>query len=345
LVQPGQAQASDGSSFAGTDGTLYMHITRTPAFATWSNTLADDPANEGSDDGLNVIAFAAGGGTATFDFPMTPDLSAAVALTKGADVAFDLWVGGSGPEQNGQVTVTATLFSGATTVATAKSGSVTYQGDMHEVTMTGPALVDAIAKADGLSLHLDLDGAGTFIHVGNGAPTQSKVTLPVVQVPEVVAPSVTHQNLTGPSVTISNNLTNATSRVDHYNWTATQPGYVLSYNATVGNGSVALSVADATGKAVYNRTINATGADHASLAGLQTGNWSITINYTAFRGRLQVGLAPASPPVSNSTTSASSRSTSTTTSSSSSPAKASPMLAPGAALVAVVVAAAWRRRS
>jgi MYXO-CTERM domain-containing protein len=290
-IPMGVQAASDGSSFVGTDGTLYVHITRTGGLTTWVNTLADDPANEGSDDGWNVLGFALGGGTHVADFPMTPALSAPVAFTKGADVTFDLWIGGSGPDQNGQVTVTASLLSGSTVVAeTAASSSVQYMGDMHEVTLTAPAQVDGLAAGDALTLHLEFDGIGTFIHVGNGDPTQSKVTLPIIPSAEPSGP--TTEALSGPTVTLATTLANTTSRVDTYNWTAPAGPLLASYDATVGNGTIAVSITDAENHTV-ERNLTATGNGSAPLGDLAPGNWTITVAYTGFDGTFHLAIAPA----------------------------------------------------
>jgi len=294
LVPVAGAQTTDGSDASG--GTLYAHVVRGASLTFMMNSLAVDGRNTGNDDGYNIIAFGAGQGTASFSLPMDPALSAPLALTKGADVVFDLWVGGSGPDQNGQVTVAATLKAGSTAVATtAASSAITFTGDMHEVILKAPAQVAQVPATDNLVLQVDTKGAATFIHLGTGGATQSKLTLPAIPGPGTAL--VTYQNLTGPSVSISTLVNTTQSRADHYNWTTSATAIDVGYNVTRLNGTVQLRVLDGAGATVLDQRINATGSAKLARSALASGTWRILVNATAFRGAIQLSLAPPAVPV------------------------------------------------
>jgi hypothetical protein len=335
---PTAAAASDGSSFAGTDGTLYLHIAHTPSFRTWSNTLASDPNNQGTDDGNGASGLGVGATSATYTFTMDPPLSAAAQLTKGADVTFDLWVGASKAGQAGQVTVTATLLAGDATLAAATSSAVTFAGDMHEVVLKTPARADSVAPGSNLAVRLDLRGTGSAVHVGNGGRTQSKVQLPLA----AAAPGRSYQTLSGPSITISNTFDNATTRTDVYNWTTPVGRLDFSFSGHSTAGTVSVTVRDGNGRSGYAKRPGPANPGRGE-ADLAPGNWTITVDFAGFKGTfgMSIGPPPSDSSTATDTTSTDSGASSATAASTT---KGAPALGPVALAAALGLALLGRRR-
>lgn len=173
-------------------------------------------------------------------------------------------------------------------------------GSALDYSATVDAGTEAFAVGDTLAAQLILwntDTTGTNFHVLVGAGTPSglrAVGLPDANAPKPEAGSKTvYTNATGTAVAISHTFNNASSDTYVYNWTSTATSLDVSYNVTVGNGTVAYMVKDSSGKTLSSGTLSKTGAStKPQTVPAKAGLFQVTLKYTKFKGVMKLNLAP-----------------------------------------------------
>lgn len=117
------------------------------------------------------------------------------------------------------------------------------------------------------------------------------------------------ETLNGTTVSVGRTFTNVTTTTDTFVWTTNLTAAQVDLNATVGNGSVHLTIVDGANATVVNRTIDTTGVLTIPIESAAPGNWSIVVAYSNFTGNLTFSVGAIPPVVPEPTTS----STTTTT--------------------------------
>jgi MYXO-CTERM domain-containing protein len=151
-----------------------------------------------------------------------------------------------------------------------------------------------------------------------------------------------YTTLTNSTVAIAQAFTNATTRLYVYNWTQ-GPASASIHLAARGSGNLTVQVKDGANATVFQSRL-ATIDTTANLT-VKPGRWTLTLNYTQFKGNVTLSVKPwTPPPTSTPSSSSTSRNTTATPTPSTSTTKGTPGLGWPLAVAGLGAALAARRR-
>ena len=285
----GAGQAVDGPALTA-ETPLYAHGTGSGA-TKWMSTIKVDAAGT---DQTATLAFPGPAAYTPASFKLMPALAAPLTLDTAGKIKFNLRVGSGLLGNVGQFTTK--LMAGTTEIASAAGPANDVIASAYkELALTATPKVATISPEMGeLVWTVSFAGAGTaYIQISQSSQWCNLV-LPIIASAEPVAPAgpiASVENVTGPSFEANYTSDVGTDASYQYNWSTEMTQAVLTYDASVENGTAAVTVMDGNGSTVFNQTIT-TGNATVPLNATTPGNWTVNVHLQAFVGNLTLAIGP-----------------------------------------------------